>query len=47
MESLGYSKDIDWVEYEISMPAEPDEKIARMAAIVMKRNKFRLAGIKE
>ena len=24
MESLGYSKDIDWVEYEISMPAEPD-----------------------
>jgi ribosomal protein S18 acetylase RimI-like enzyme len=42
MEKLGYTKDIDWVEYEISMPEEPDEKIARMASIVMKRNKFRL-----
>ena len=46
MEKLGYTKDIDWVEYEISMPAEPDEKIARMAAIVMKRNKFRLLEVK-
>ena len=46
MESLGYSKDTDWIEYEISMPAEPDEKIARMAAIVMKRNKFRLVELR-
>jgi ribosomal protein S18 acetylase RimI-like enzyme len=46
MESLGYSKDIDWVEYEISMPAEPDEKIARMANIVMKRNKFKLLELR-
>jgi GNAT superfamily N-acetyltransferase len=46
MESLGYIKDIDWVEYEISMPAEPDEKIARMANIVKKRNKFRLLEVR-
>ena len=46
MEKLGYTKDIDWVEYEISMPAEPDEKIARMAAFVIKRNKFRLLEVK-
>ena len=46
MENLGYTKDIDWVEYEISMPSEPDEKIARMAAIVMKRNKFRLLEVR-
>jgi GNAT superfamily N-acetyltransferase len=45
LEKLGYTKDIDWVEYEISMPSEPDEKIARMANIVMKRNKFRLLEI--
>ncbi len=45
LEKLGYAKDIDWVEYEISMPAEPDEKIARMAAIVMKRNKFHLLEV--
>jgi GNAT superfamily N-acetyltransferase len=46
MENLGYFKDTDWVEYEISMPTEPDEKIARMAAIVMKRNKFRLLELR-
>ena len=42
MEKLGYTKDTDWVEYEITMPTEPEEKIARMANIVMKRNKFKL-----
>jgi GNAT superfamily N-acetyltransferase len=46
MESLGYTKDTDWVEYEISMPTEPDERIARMAAIVMKRNKLRLLELR-
>ncbi len=46
LEKLGYAKDVDWVEYEISMPAEPDEKIARMANIVMKRNKFRLLELR-
>ena len=46
LEKLGYAKDIDWVEYEISMPAEPDERIARMAAIVMKRNKFHLLEVR-
>jgi ribosomal protein S18 acetylase RimI-like enzyme len=46
MEKLGYAKDIDWVEYEISMPPEPDEKIARMAAIVEKRSKLRLLEVR-
>ena len=46
LEKLGYVKDIDWVEYEISMPAQPDEKIARMAAIVEKRNKFHLLEVR-
>lgn len=47
MEKLGYTKDTDWVEYEISMPAEPDEKVARMAAFVAKRNKFHLLEIRK
>ena len=46
MEKLGYTKDIDWVEYEITLPAQPDERIARMADIVMRRNKFRLLEVK-
>jgi len=45
VEKLGYTKDTDWVEYEISMPVEPDKKIARMAEIVAKRNKFHLLEI--
>ncbi len=46
MEKLGYTKDVDWVEYEISMPPEPDEKIGRMAAIVEKRSKLRLLEVR-
>ena len=46
MHRLGYAKDIDWIEYEISLPAEPDEKIARMAAIVARRSKLRLLEVK-
>ena len=42
MERLGYVKDTDWVEYEIQMPDEVDEKIAKAANIVLKRNKLHL-----
>ena len=46
MQKLGYSKDIDWVEYEITMPDKPVEKIARAAEIVMRRSKLRLLKIR-
>jgi GNAT superfamily N-acetyltransferase len=42
MEKLGYSKDIDWMEYEIQVPTEPNETISRIANIALKRNKLRL-----
>ena len=42
MERLGYAKDIDWVEYEITVPDEPIEKITRAAEVVQRRNKLRL-----
>jgi GNAT superfamily N-acetyltransferase len=35
---LGFTKDIDWVEYRISVPNELDPKISRAAEIVLKRN---------
>jgi GNAT superfamily N-acetyltransferase len=35
---LGYSKDTDWVEYELQVPDVLDEKITRAAGIVLKRN---------
>ena len=31
-------KDIDWVEYEITIPPEPIEEISRMAEVVLRRN---------
>ncbi|NPV87146.1 MAG: hypothetical protein HPY45_14205 [Anaerolineae bacterium] len=37
LEALGYTKDIDWLEYEISVPPQPDPRIARLADIVLRR----------
>ena len=46
MQRMGYEKDIDWVEYEITAPEKPNEKIARAAEIVMKRNNLKLLKVK-
>jgi len=37
MEKRGYVKDVDWVEYEIVVPPEPNATISRIADIVMRR----------
>jgi len=42
MQEAGYLKDTDWVEYEIQIPEKPQEKIVRLAEIVMRRNNLRL-----
>ncbi len=42
MEKLGYTKDTDWVEYEFSVPPEPNETIARIADISMRRCKLKI-----
>jgi GNAT superfamily N-acetyltransferase len=42
MEALGYVKDVDWVEYELSVPEKPDETVARIAEISRKRNKLHM-----
>jgi GNAT superfamily N-acetyltransferase len=39
---LGYKKDTDWMEYEIPVPEEPNEQIARVAGIALRRYKLRL-----
>ncbi len=46
LEALGYGKDTDWVEYELTVPEKPDEKIARLAAIIMHREGLKLLEIK-
>lgn len=38
IEHAGYSKDTDWIEYEVTMHREIPEKIARFAEIALQRN---------
>ena len=40
MERMGYTKDTDWMEYEFTVPAGPNETIARIANIALRRNKL-------
>jgi GNAT superfamily N-acetyltransferase len=42
MEKLGYHKDTDWVEYELSAPEAPNETIARIADLSLRRNKLKV-----
>jgi hypothetical protein len=47
IERAGYVKDTDWVEYEITMGKEIPEKVARIAAIALKRNDLRILKVKK
>ena len=48
IEAKGYSKDIDWVEYEVTMTSDPvPEKISRIAEIALKRNKLHILRVKK
>ena len=42
LERLGYTKDIDWVEYQLPVPDAPNEKLSRLAGDIEKRYGFRV-----
>lgn len=42
MEQLGYRKDVDWVEFEVSAPDQIPERALRVQEMVLKRGKLRL-----
>lgn len=42
IEELGYTKDVDWVEHEFLITDKSEEKIARTAELVAKRNNVHL-----
>lgn len=46
LEKHGYTKDIDWMEYEISVPPEPNETIARIADLAVRRNHLSLLKLR-
>ena len=43
MVACGYEKEIDWVEYNLIVPKKLDEKVARVAELVKKRYKLKIA----
>ncbi|MFA5570827.1 MAG: hypothetical protein ACOX0W_01490 [Sphaerochaetaceae bacterium] len=42
LESLGFVKDADWLEYKVFVPETIDERIARISEIAQKRQGFKL-----
>jgi GNAT superfamily N-acetyltransferase len=47
LESFGYDKDVDWVEYELKVPREIPEKVDRLAQIVLKRMNLHIVQAKK
>jgi ribosomal protein S18 acetylase RimI-like enzyme len=45
LERLGYAKSIDWVEYEITVPAEPVDTISRVAEAAKQRGGLRVLKV--
>jgi len=40
IEGLKFEKDVDWIEFSVNAPTSPNEKVARIAAVVAQRNKL-------
>lgn len=46
IERKGYTKDIDWIEYQVKMTSDPvPEKISRISDIALQRNKLRVLRV--
>ena len=46
MQRMGYGKDTDWVEHEISIPEGPHPTLSRMADIVQRRYNLRMLEVR-
>lgn len=46
LQKLGFSKDVDWVEYRIAVPEKIDDRIERICNLAMKRNGYHLLEFK-
>ncbi|MBE5743742.1 MAG: hypothetical protein E7358_03385 [Clostridiales bacterium] len=42
MERLGLSKDVDWIEYRISVPDKVDEQIERISDMILKKGNYKI-----
>ena len=46
MEKMGYIKDVDWIEYELLVPPEPNETISSIADTVIRRYKLKTLEVR-
>lgn len=46
IEGVGFCKDVDWLEFELKMPEQRNEMLARVANRVMEMNKLHIADTK-
>ena len=46
MQQLGFVKDVDWVEFEVQVPDEALDKVAKMSELLQKRYNLHLADFK-
>lgn len=47
MEKLKLKKDVDWVEYKLTVPSELDPRLEKMSEYLMKRNGYQLVMYKD
>ncbi len=46
LEKLGYSKKYDWVEYQVTTPPVVNERVDRLASLILRKNKFKILDLK-
>lgn len=47
IEKAGYHKEVDWIEYRISIPKKVPEKVRQVATIVKRRSKLSVVNLNE
>jgi len=46
LEKQGYEKDVDWVEFEVTVPSAIHEKLKRLADVVARKNNLKVLKVK-
>ncbi len=47
LENLGYRKDVDWIQHEVTVPKEVPVRVKRIAQLVMKKYNLRILDAKK
>ncbi|MBA4417523.1 MAG: hypothetical protein C0392_06400 [Syntrophus sp. (in: bacteria)] len=47
LEKNGYQKDVDWVEFEVKVPVDINEKLKRLAEVVIRKHHLKVLQIKK